>query len=222
MATMLSVQEMNAFRYQTCTGENGETLYHAPMEIESKADLDNFGITWDDCRTVTFGGTDPRIVYFYKTENPELAEYQWKYLNREHIARVTKSRCMIPGTLKTLIRCPTSNSCKRCPYGMSAENRLPNIISLERLMETAYKAEELCCAGGNPTEETTDYLILLESLRAAMDPEDERLMKVFEMKELDGYPVREIAEKQKCSQPRIYQLATRAKEIAREVLTDNE
>ena len=109
MTKRLSVQEMNAFRYQTCTGEHGETLYHCPLEIEGKADLDNYGITWDDCRTIDFGGTDPRTVYFYKTPIRELAEEQWRYLNRGHSAKVSITRCMIPGQRKALIRCPTKS-----------------------------------------------------------------------------------------------------------------
>ena len=222
MATLLSVQEMSAFRYQTCTGKNGETLYHAPIEIGGKADLDNYGITWNDCRTINFGGTDPRTVYFFKTTNREFAEFQWRYLNREHNAKVVAARCMIRGEKKAFIRCPTSNSCKRCPYGKSAADRKPNTISWDKMLEDAYETEDNDNAGGSATEEMGDFLLLLDSLRTAMDLEDERLMKVFEMKELDKIPVREIAEQMNCSQPRIYQLATRAKEIAREVLADKE
>lgn len=222
MATLLSVQEMNVFRHQTCTGKNGEILYHAPIEIRSKADLENYGITWDDCRTITFGGTDPRTVYFYQTPNRELAEEQWRYLNRDHYAKEVSTRCMIPGERKALIHCPTTNSCRHCPYGKCAADRKPNIISWDKMVEDVYEAESNDNASSSPTEETGDYLLLMDSLRTAMDREDERLMKAFEMKELEGYPVREIAEKLKCSQQRIYQLVTRAKEIAKEVLADNE
>lgn len=219
---MLSVQEMSAFRYRTCTGENGETLFHAPIEIESKADLDNYGITWDDCRTITFGGTDPRTVYFYKTTNREFAEEQWQYLNRDHQKKVAAKRCMIRGELKAFIRCPTSNSCKRCPYGKNNADRKPNIISLDKMTEDACEMEDNNNACGSPTEETGEYLLLIDAIREAMNREDERLMKAFEMKELEGFTVREIAEELNCSQARTYQLITRAKEIAREALADNE
>ena len=129
---------------------------------------------------------------------------------------------MIRGEVKAFIRCPTSNSCKNCPYGINTTDRKPPIISLDKMMEDAYETGNYDKICGTPMEDAGEYLLLLDSLHAAMDPVDERLMKAFEMKELEGYPVQEIAELLHCSQARIYQLVTRAKEIARELLTDNE
>lgn len=222
MAKRLSAQEVSAFRYQTCTGENGETLYHCPMEIEGKADLDNYGITWDDCRTIDFGGTDPRVVYFYKTPNRALAEFQWRSLNRDHTAKVAITRCMIPGERKTLIRCPTTNACAHCPFGKKVADKQLNIISWDKMVEDAYEAEDNDNANDSPTEETGDFNLLLDAVQEVLDVEDERLMKALKMKELLGFSVREIADQLDCSQPRVYQLVKRAKDVAREVLADNE
>lgn len=222
MAKRLSAQEVSAFRYQTSTGEHGETLYHCPLEIEDKADLENYGITWDDCRTIDFGGTDPRVVYFYKTPNRELAEFQWRYLNRDHYAKVATTRCMIPGERKALIRCPTTNSCAHCPFGKQISDKQLNVISWDKMVEDAYEAEDNDNANGSPTEEIGDFNLLLDALQGVLDAEDERLMKALKMKELLGFSVQEIAEQLDCSQPRVYQLVKRAKEIARVVLADNE
>ena len=221
MAKRLSAQEMSTFRYQTCIGEDGETLYHAPIEIRCRSDLDNYGITWNDCRTINFGGTDPRTVYFYKTPNRELAEFQWRDLNREHYAKVTITRCMIPGERKTLIRCPTSNSCTHCPFGKKVADKQLNIISWDKMVENAYEAEDDDNTGGSPIEENGDFNLLLDAVQEELDAEDERLMKALKMKELLGFSVQEIADQLGCSQPRVYQMIKRAKEIARIVLADN-
>ena len=222
MPKRLSAQETSAFRYQTCTGENGETLYHCPMEIESKADLDNYGITRNDCRTIDFGGTDPRIVYFYRTTNRALAEFQWRSLNRDHSAKVATTRCMIPGIRKTLIRCPTTNACAHCPFGRKVADKQLNIISWDKMVEDACEAEDKDDVKDIPTEETGDFNLLLDAIQETLDREDERLMKALKMKELLGFPVQEIAAQLNCSQPRVYQLVKQAKEMIREILADNE
>ena len=49
-----------------------------------------------------------------------------------------------------------------------------------------------------------------------MDAEDSRIARAFEMKELQGYSVREIAAELEISQPRVYQLIARAKTIGME------
>lgn len=222
MVKTLSIQEMSAFRYQTCIGPNDETLYHAPIEIESKADLDNYGISWDDCRTISFGGTDPRTVYFFWTSNRELAEEQWRWLNRDHSAKVALTRCMIPGTRKVLIRCPTCNSCARCPYGKTFEEKQLNTISWEQMQEAAGNGEDNDNACGSPTEELGDIRLMIDEVQRILDEEDERLMKALRMKELLGFTIPEIAEELKCSEPRIYQLIAVAKKKARKILEDNE
>ena len=54
-----------------------------------------------------------------------------------------------------------------------------------------------------------------------MDSEDPHIAQAFEMKELLGYTVREIATALDLSEPRIYQLVTRAKAIGREYRQKN-
>ena len=49
-----------------------------------------------------------------------------------------------------------------------------------------------------------------------MDAEDTRIARAFEMKELQGYSVREIAAELQISQPRVYQLIAKAKAIGQE------
>ena len=51
------------FKHHTSIGPSGEVLYDAPMEIKNQADLDAYGITWDDCRTLNFHGSEKVTVY---------------------------------------------------------------------------------------------------------------------------------------------------------------
>ena len=52
------------FKHNTSIGADGEILYDAPYEIKNQADLDNFGITWNDCRTLNFHGSEKVTVFF--------------------------------------------------------------------------------------------------------------------------------------------------------------
>ena len=69
MAKIVKAQLEAEFKHNTSIGANGEILYDAPIEIKDQADLDNYGITWDDCRTLNFHGSEKVTVYFFKTEN---------------------------------------------------------------------------------------------------------------------------------------------------------
>ena len=62
MAKNIKVASEAEFRHHTSIGPNGEVLYDAPLQIRSKADLDNYGITWDDCRTLNFHGSEQMTV----------------------------------------------------------------------------------------------------------------------------------------------------------------
>ena len=55
-----------------------------------------------------------------------------------------------------------------------------------------------------------------EGIKAMMDAKDIRIARAFEMKELQGFSVREIAAELETSQPRVYQLIARAKLIGME------
>ena len=58
MAKMQKAQLEAEFKHNTSIGANGEILYDAPIEIKDQADLDNYGITWDDCKTLNFHGSE--------------------------------------------------------------------------------------------------------------------------------------------------------------------
>ena len=198
----------STFRHNTSIGPNGEILFDAPIEIKDQADLDNYGITWNDCRTLNFHGSDKVTVYFFKTENRAFAEYQWSYLDTQHSRGYASVRCMIPGKRKAFIKCPDTVPCSTCPY--KGKKQAP-IISWDGLVETGYEP-----IGSAPVDEQTIAKTEYEGIKAMMDAEDSRIARAFEMKELQGYSVREIAAELEISQPRVYQLIARAKAIGME------
>lgn len=203
-----NAQFESAFRHNTSIGANGEILYDAPIEIKDQADLDNYGITWDDCRTLNFHGSEKVTVYFFKTENRSFAEYQWSYLDSQHSRGYASVRCMIPGKRKAFIKCPDTVSCATCPY---KDKKQAPIISWDGLVETGYEP-----VGSAPVDEQVAAKLEYEGIKAMMDAEDTRIARAFEMRTLQGYTVREIAAVLEVSEPRVYQLIARAKKIGKE------
>ena len=136
MARFEKAQLEAEFKHNTSIGPNGEILFDAPIEIKDQADLDNYGITWSDCRTLNFHGSDKVTVYFFKTENRAFAEYQWSYLDTQHSRGYASVRCMIPGKRKAFIKCPDTVPCATCPY---KDKKQAPIISWDGLVETGYE-----------------------------------------------------------------------------------
>lgn len=201
------------FRHHTSIGPNGELLFDCPLEIRDQADLDNYGITWDDCRTLNFHGSEKVTVYFYKTDNRAFAEFMWSSLDTQHSRAFANTRCWIPGLRKAFVRCRDTVPCATCPY---KDKRQPPFISWDELIAGGY--EPIACASPeNGIMAKLEY----ESIKAMMDSEDIRIAQALEMKELCGYSVAEIAAELNISQPRIYQLLRRAREIGREYRAQN-
>ena len=99
-------------------------------------------------------------------------------------------------------------SCATCPY--KGKKQAP-IISWDGLVETGYEP-----VGSAPVDEQVGAKMEYECIKAMMYAEDTRIARAFEMKELQGYSVTEIAKELEISQPRVYQLIARAKTIGME------
>lgn len=205
----------NEFKHGTSIGSDGEILYDCPVQIKDKADLANYGISWEDCKTLNFNGSEKMTVYFLHVKSRSFAEYQWSYLDSQHSRGFASTRCMVPGKQKAFIKCPTTNSCSRCPYGRKPEDKEAPVISWDGLVETGYDPG----ASGN-MEEQVHAKMEYAALSALMDNEDHRIRAAFEMKEY-GYKVAEIARKLNVSEPRVYQLIARAKAIGKQYRQNN-
>lgn len=201
------------FRHNTSIGPNGEILYDCPIEITSKEDLRNYGIGWEDCRTLPFHGSEKIVVFFYKTTNKALAEYQWNYLDKKHSKGYRSTRCMIPGKLKTWIRCPDTNSCVKCPY---KDVKKSPIISWDELIETGYESAAMASA----EDQAIDNMEYQSIKKSVMESAGGLISKVLELKEI-GYSVAEIADMLRIKEQRVYQVIRRGKAIYKESLKTN-
>ena len=201
------------FKHNTSIGADGTILYDAPIQIRDQQDLDNYHISWRDCRTLSFHGSEKVTVYFMAVESRAVAEYMWASLDTQHSRGFASTRCWIPGKRKLFIRCPDTASCANCPH---KEDKQPPVISWDELVESGYEL----AAGASP-EESAVAKSEWESIKSVMDSEDPHIAQAFEMKELLGYSVKEIAAALDLSEPRIYQLVARAKAIGREYRQEN-
>ncbi len=195
-----------SFRHYTSIGSNGETLYACPMEIKTQADLDNYGITWDACRTLNFNGSEKMTVYIMMVKSRDVAEFQWNSLDSQHRNGFRSTRCWIPGKKKEWVRCPDTNSCACCPF---KDQRKPPFISWDQLLASGYEPEAT-----TPAEEQAIAKAVWNEIRTLMDAEDTRIAKAFTMREY-GYKGKEIAAKLGISKSRVSNLIARAHEIAK-------
>ena len=193
-----------SFRHYTSIGSNGEILYACPMEIKTQADLNNYGISWDDCRSLSFNGSEKVTVYFLMVESRELADYQWSYLDSLHRRGYRNSRCWIPGKQKEWVRCRDTNSCACCPF---KDQRKPPTISWDQLLASGYEPEAAA-----PVDEQVLNKLACEEVFAMMVAEDKRIAKAYKMR-LDGYKGKEVAAELGLSSPRVSNLIARAEEI---------
>ena len=201
------------FKHNTSIGADGAILYDAPIQIRDQEDLDNYHISWRDCRTLNFHGSERVTVYFMAVESRALAEYMWASLDTQHSRGFASTRCWIPGKRKPFIKCPDTISCANCPH---KEDKQPPVISWDELVETGYEP----VANTSP-EESAVAKSEYDSIKTVMNIEDPHIAQAFEMKELLGYSVKEIAAELDLSEPRIYQLVARAKAIGREYRKKN-
>ena len=124
---------------------------------------------------------------------------------------------MVPGKRKAFIRCRDTNKCSACPYGKTPETKQAPVISWDGLIETGWEPD---------TTESVEHQVMAkleyQAIRALMDAEDPRIALAFEAKELYGDSVRQIAIDLGISEPRVYQLISRAKAIGKQYRKDND
>ena len=165
------------FKHNYTVDPDGTVWYDAPVQIRDQSDLANYHINWTDCRKWRFGGGKAVMVYFVKVKELAVAEFLWKELNYEHWQEYAAKRCMVPGTRKDWIRCPSNMSCANCPYG--DEKKRP-VISLDGLVEVGYEPGADVSA-----EEKAYYALEYREIRNLLDAKDPLFAQVLEMKILD-------------------------------------
>ena len=199
----LSIEEVET---KEVLEKNGETVYYVPIEIEIQDQLVTLGITEKQCRTWRIG-TELKTVHLTPCDKETFT-----LLSRDLWAQQMKgyrnSRCMVPGKLKPLVRCPEKFKCDKCPFGISVWNRQPNIVSLDELMERRREP-----SGNESVDQLVSQRMELQDIKAAMDEKDSRLFQIFVLMNLLDYNKSEIARKFQISRNSVYQLIDEMNDI---------
>ena len=193
------------FKHNFTVDPEGTVWYDAPVQIRDQADLANYHIQWSDCRKWRFGGGKPVMVHFVKVQELAVAEFLWKDMNYEHWQEYAAKRCMVPGTRKDWIRCPSNMSCAHCPYGN--EKKRP-VISLDGLVEVGYEPGTEVSA-----EEKALYALVYREIRNQLDAKDPLFAQVLEAKILDEKSAASIAQRLGVKTSRIYKMIDKIREI---------
>ncbi len=200
------------FRHKTITGENGETLYFAPVRVRTETDLKTFLVDKTARWILPFGKSSDKIkVLYFVTPNKEMAEDFWVKINTEHSQEYRKRRCMIPGKKKPLIVCPDCNSCAHCPY--------PEYRDKHEMREIVYD-EEIKVQRTRSTESPEFHMLELkwkiEGACKKMDEQNPLFSISIILKEYCGYTVKEIAFMLECTEYDVRYYLRRATEIGKE------
>lgn len=178
----------------------------APIEIESKEQLKALGLTWDQCKRWDI--MTEKITIHVSPADKETADMLLKDLRNKYRKAYRVDRCKIPGKKKVLIRCPECNSCKECPYPQYRDNRQPDNLSWDALIDTGYDE-----AQHTDDIHLSDIKSLLEAVTAEISAVNPKFTEAITLKEFYGYSVKEIAEKMHDTERNIYYYIAQAKEI---------
>ena len=199
----LSIEEVET---KEVLEKNGETVYYVPIEIEIRDQLVTLGITEKQCRTWRIG-TELKTVHLSPCDK-ETFTLLSRDLRAQQIKGYRNTRCMVPGKLKPLVRCPEKYKCAECPFGISVWNRKPNIASLDELMERRREP-----SGNESVDQLVSQKMELQEIKAAMDEKDSRLFQIFVLMNLLDYNKSEIARKYQISRNSVYQLIDEMNDI---------
>ena len=204
------------FRHQTVTGENGETLFFAPVRVRNESDLKTFMVDKTARWTLPFGHSALKYkVLYFMTESEEMSEDFWMKINSEHSQENRMKRCLVPGKRRPLIPCPECNSCAKCPY--------PEYRDKHEMQEVVFD-DEIKVQRTRSTE-SPDYHKLevkwkIQGACKMMDEQNPLFAKAIILKEYNGYTVPEIAEILHCTEYDVRYYLRRAIEIGKEFKKD--
>ncbi len=186
--------------------KRGVEVYAAPVEIEYSYQLENLGITWEQCRTWHIGSE--KVIVHLTPADEATYHFLLTELRSKHRTEYRERRCQIPGKNKPLIMCPECNRCSECPYPEYRDKHKANSISWDDLIESGYEGE-----ADNRMTEQLQAKLEYEEIRSLMIAENPLIAQVFEMKERDGFTVSEIADRLHVKPRNVYYYLNRAKAI---------
>jgi hypothetical protein len=145
------------------------------------------GFPKEDCRYVSFPSGKRALVGFIKTRirpSDDLIKDLWNSINRQLNEWHRNSRCQIPSKHGILIKCPDSNKCSDCPFGVKAEDRQLTIVNYSEPEELAIGISEL-----DGIENEMD----LEVISKEINRKDPKAGRVFDLLAFHGYQLEDIA-----------------------------
>lgn len=162
--------------------------FFIPCEIfRNERERRESGFPEENCRYVSFPSGTRALVGFIKTRirpNDVLIKDLWNSINRLLNEWHRNSRCQIPGKPGILIRCPNSNKCSDCPFGVKAEDRQLTIVNYSEPEELAIGISEL-----DGIENEMDLKVISKEINRR-DPKAGRL---FDLLAFHGYQLEDIA-----------------------------
>ena len=176
---------------------NGKEVYAAPIEIEHSEQLVSLGISWSQCRTWFIG--NERITVHLTPADEATYRFLLGELHTRHRNTYRQNRCMVPGKTR-LIRCPDSNSCANCPFPGYRDQRQPNVISWDEVIENEQQREEPVLA------ELFEAKRQYEELRERMVREDPLIAEVFTRYHTYDYDAPEISAELGIDKRKVYYL----------------
>ena len=191
------------------TNKTNEEIIYAPIEIESADQLHALGATWDDCRTWRIGARP--VTVFLVPADRETRDFLIQDLRQKYEHYSRRTRCKIPGTRKQLVTCPESNHCDQCPFGMCREEREPETISLDAMLEEGF--EPMCEDTIADYAETSLELERVLKKLYAMNPDYVRLVTM----RAQGYTVDEIVSLMHISRATLFRMLRQIRRIAENI-----
>ena len=204
----VNIEQLTAEELETLTRlvRNGITVHFAPIEIEDRSQFEALHITQNQCRTWRIGSE--QVLVHLTPADEETYRFLLNELRSKHRQGYRSVRCMVPGKQKPLIRCPDANRCATCPYGRKPEDRDPNEISWDGLIEAGI--EPKITDHTTPQAETE---LMYEELLDLMAREDPDIAKAYNWKEHLGYDMKEIANRLQLSDRQVRYLLQKAETI---------
>lgn len=187
----------------------GKRVWMAPVVVEGGQPESPY-VSRGRCRTWRSG---PEKCMVYLTPADE-ATFTYLKLEMDAVRKREERnrRCLVPGTRNDYVRCPECYRCDQCPFGRTGEVRTGRTVSRDLLLES--ELETAVC------RETPEDLVLREEMmseiRGRMRRKNERILRAFEMKVMQGYDVKEVAEAMGETSRNVYFYLSEAKRICRE------
>ncbi len=194
--------------------KSGKKVCAAPIEIEHSEQLEVLGITWEQVRTWYVGSKPVKVHPVPASE--ATAKYLIDNLRAQHRNEYRARRCMVPGKLKPLVRCPEHNRCSECPYPEYRDQHKTNTLSWDVLIGDGYEA-----VTADSSIEKVDRKLELEAVCRLIKAKNPKYLTAIVLKEYHGLNVSEIANLMKETVRNIYFYISEAKKIGAQYKRDN-